>query len=35
LGQIVSDMVSRAGAAGFTVADLIEELRQWEGPRRR
>ncbi len=35
LGQIVSDVVSRAGAAGFTVADLIEELRQWEGPRRR
>jgi len=35
LGQIVSDVVSRAGAAGFTVADLIEQLRQWESPRRR
>jgi GntR family transcriptional regulator len=35
LSQIVSDTVSRAGAAGFTVADLIEQLRQWEVPRRR
>src|SRR6476469_7541325 len=31
LGQIVADCVSRAGAAGFTVADLIEQLRQWTG----
>jgi GntR family transcriptional regulator len=27
LAQIVSDAVSRAGAAGFTVEELIEELR--------
>jgi len=27
LAQIVSDCVSRAGAAGFTVDDLMEELR--------
>jgi GntR family transcriptional regulator len=27
LTQIVTDCVSRAGAAGFTVDDLIEELR--------
>ena len=35
LSQIVVDCVSRAGAAGFTVADLMEQLRQWDGPRRR
>jgi GntR family transcriptional regulator len=35
LSQIVADCVSRAGAAGFTVADLIEQLRQREAPRRR
>lgn len=35
LNQIVADTVSRAGAAGFSVADLIEQLRQWDGPRRR
>lgn len=35
LSQIVADCVARGGAAGFTVADLMEELRQWEGPRRR
>jgi len=35
LSQIVADCVSRAGAAGFTVADLMEQLRQWDGPRRR
>lgn len=35
LSQIVADCVARGGAAGFTVADLLEELRQWEGPRRR
>src|SRR5271165_1939751 len=34
LSQIVADCVSRAGAAGFTVADLMEQLRQWDGPRR-
>jgi hypothetical protein len=27
LAQIVADCVSRAGAAGFTVDDLMEELR--------
>ncbi len=35
LSQIVADCVARAGAAGFTVAELQEELRQWELPRRR
>jgi GntR family transcriptional regulator len=37
LAQIVADCVSRAGAAGFTVAELIEELRGWatEPSRRR
>jgi|SRR6185437_2412647 len=35
LSQIVADTVSRAGAAGFTVADLMEQLRHWELPRRR
>jgi len=35
LSQIVADCMARAGAAGFTVADLLEELRQWEMPRRR
>ncbi len=29
LGQIVADAVSRAGAAGFTIEDLIEQLRAW------
>ncbi len=28
LSQIVTDAVARAGAAGFTVQDLIEELRE-------
>jgi DNA-binding transcriptional regulator YhcF (GntR family) len=27
LGQIVGDCVARAGAAGFTVEDLVEQLR--------
>jgi GntR family transcriptional regulator len=35
LGQIVADFVARAGAAGFTVTDLIEQLRQLESPRGR
>lgn len=35
LNQIVNDAVARAGAAGFTVADLLEQLRRWETPRRR
>jgi GntR family transcriptional regulator len=37
LTQIVADCVARAGAAGFTVDDLIEELRGLasEPPRRR
>jgi len=29
LGQIVADAVARAGAAGFTIEDLIEQLRAW------
>jgi GntR family transcriptional regulator len=28
LNQIVSDFIARAGAAGFTVDDLLEELRE-------
>jgi GntR family transcriptional regulator len=37
LSQIVVDAVSRAGAAGFTVEDLLEQLRAMgsEPPRRR
>jgi GntR family transcriptional regulator len=37
LSQIVKDAVSRAGAAGFTVEDLLEQLRGMapESPRRR
>ena len=37
LNQIVADVVARAGAAGFTVQDLIEQLREMvsEPPRRR
>jgi GntR family transcriptional regulator len=36
LAQIVGDCVSRAGAAGFTVDELIEELRELGGePARR
>ena len=29
LSQIVADAVSRAGAAGFTIDDLFEQLRAW------
>jgi GntR family transcriptional regulator len=33
LGQIVADAVARAGAAGFTIADLLEQLKAWpNGP---
>jgi len=33
LNQIVGDAVSRAGAAGFTIDDLLEQLRGWRtGP---
>jgi GntR family transcriptional regulator len=37
LAQIVGDCVARAGAAGFTVEDLVEQLREWvpETTRRR
>jgi GntR family transcriptional regulator len=37
LNQIVADAVARAGAAGFTIEDLIEQLRGLvsEQPRRR
>jgi len=35
LNQIVADTVSRAGAAGFTIEDLLEQLRAWPtGPAR-
>jgi GntR family transcriptional regulator len=29
LGQIVADAVARAGAAGFTIEQLLEQLRSW------
>lgn len=29
LAQIVSDAVARAGAAGFTIDDLMQQLRAW------
>jgi GntR family transcriptional regulator len=29
LGQIVADTVSRAGAAGFTIDELLQQLRAW------
>lgn len=29
LGQIVGDAVSRAGAAGFTIEQLLEQLKCW------
>jgi len=29
LGQIVADAVARAGAAGFTIEELVEQLRAW------
>jgi GntR family transcriptional regulator len=29
LSQIVADAVSRAGAAGFTIEDLLKQLRAW------
>jgi len=33
LGQIASDAVSRAGAAGFTIEELVAQLRAWpNGP---
>jgi DNA-binding transcriptional regulator YhcF (GntR family) len=33
LSQIVGDAVSRAGAAGFTIEDLLKQLRAWpSGP---
>jgi GntR family transcriptional regulator len=37
LAQIVADCVARAGASGFTVEDLLEQLREMvpEPPRRR
>ncbi len=35
LSQIVADAVSRAGAAGFTIEDLLKQLRAWPtGPTR-
>jgi GntR family transcriptional regulator len=35
LNQIVTDFVARAGAAGFTVEDLLDQLRGLTNPRRR
>lgn len=36
LSQIASDAVSRAGAAGFTIDELLEHLRAWSnGPARK
>ena len=37
LGQIVTDAIARAGAAGFTIQELLERLRvaAQESPRRR
>jgi GntR family transcriptional regulator len=32
LSQIVADAVARAGAAGFTLDDLMEQLRAWPTP---
>jgi GntR family transcriptional regulator len=29
LGQIVADIVARAGAAGFTIEQLLEQLSNW------
>jgi len=34
LTQLVTDCVARAGAAGFTVADLMEQLQAYESQRR-
>src|ERR1044072_8982686 len=34
LTQIVTDFVARAGAAGFTVGDLMEQLQAYENQRR-
>ena len=34
LTQLVTDFVARAGAAGFTVADLMEQLQAYESQRR-
>ena len=31
LDQIITDFVARAGAAGFTIADLVYELQQRQG----
>ena len=33
LAQIVSDAVARAGAAGFTVDELVEQLQAWPAGR--
>jgi DNA-binding transcriptional regulator YhcF (GntR family) len=29
LSQMIADVVARAGAAGFTIDDLLEQLRAW------
>jgi GntR family transcriptional regulator len=33
LDQIITDVVARAGAAGFTVGDLLQELKQRQSTR--
>lgn len=33
LVQLVTDFVARAGSAGFTVAELMEQLKSYESPR--
>jgi GntR family transcriptional regulator len=34
LTQLVTDFVARAGAAGFTVGDLVEQLQTYDNQRR-
>jgi GntR family transcriptional regulator len=34
LDQLVGDLVARAGAAGFTIKDLMEQLREWQTNRK-
>jgi GntR family transcriptional regulator len=34
LTQLVTDFVARAGAAGFTVGDLVEQLQAYDNQRR-
>jgi GntR family transcriptional regulator len=34
LDQLVGDFVARAGAAGFTIKDLMEQLQEWQTNRK-